>query len=137
MHELLKKHEILFDGTLGQWKGTPYKVELKEGENPYHAHPYEVPHKYKRHFGMKVDQLCKVRVLKNINRSEWAAPTFIVPKNDSTFRFILDFRELNKQKKTVPCTNNSGPTTEPRGLPVLNLLRLQYGILSHRFWFPI
>ena len=59
-------HEILFDGTLRQWVGDPYKVELKEGVKPYHAHPYHVLYAYKRTFCLKVDQLCKVGVLKRL-----------------------------------------------------------------------
>ena len=31
-----------------------------------------------------------------VNRSEWAAPTSISPKKDTTVRLIPDFRELNK-----------------------------------------
>ena len=46
---------------------------------------------------MEVDQLCKVSVLKKVNQSEWAALTFIIPKNDNTVRFISDFRELNQR----------------------------------------
>ena len=37
-----------------------------------------------------------------INRSEWAAPTFIIPKTDKTVHFIFDFRELNNHIKHTP-----------------------------------
>ena len=34
--------------------------------------------------------------------SEWAAPSFIIPKQGGTVRFINDFRELNKMLKRKP-----------------------------------
>ena len=34
--------------------------------------------------------------------SEWAAPSFIIPKQDGNVRFINDFRELNKMLKRKP-----------------------------------
>jgi hypothetical protein len=51
---------------------------------------------------MEVERLCKVGVLKQVNQSEWAAPTFIIPKKDGLVRFISDFRELNKRIKRKP-----------------------------------
>jgi hypothetical protein len=46
-------------------------------------------------------------VLKKVNRLEWAAPSFIIPKKNGIIRFINDFRELNKQikQKTFPIPN--------------------------------
>ena len=46
---------------------------------------------------MEVDRLVKAGILRKVNRSEWAAPTFIIPKKDKTVRFITNFRELNKR----------------------------------------
>ena len=47
-------------------------------------------------------QYHKEEVLKKINNSQWAAPTFIIPKKNNTVRFISDFRELNKRIKRKP-----------------------------------
>ena len=41
--KLLQSHGHLFDSTLGKWKGSPYKVELRDGVTPYHARPYAIP----------------------------------------------------------------------------------------------
>ena len=89
--ELLNKYEDLFDGTLGHWVGDNYNVELQPGVTPYHARAYPIPKAYEHTLKVEVERLCKVGVLKAVNRSEWAAPTFIVPKLDKTVRFISDF----------------------------------------------
>ena len=72
---------------------------------------------------MEVQRLCKVGVLKKVNRSKWAAPTFIVPKKDGTVRFISDFRELNKRIKRKPY-----PIPKIQDL-MLKLEGFQYGTL--------
>ena len=41
--KMLDQFDDLFDGTLGKWKGSDYKIELKEGVTPYHAKAYPVP----------------------------------------------------------------------------------------------
>jgi len=49
-----------------------------------------------------VERLVKIGVLKKANRSEWAAPTFIIPKKDGSVRFISDLGELNKRTLRKP-----------------------------------
>ena len=44
----------------------------------------------------------KLGILQKVNRSEWGAPTFVIPKKDGTIRFISDFRELNQRIKRKP-----------------------------------
>ena len=100
--ELLQKYEGLFDGTLGKWTGTPYKIKTKEAVEPHHAKPYPVPHIRELTLKAELDRLVKVGILNKVNRSEWAAPTFIIPKKDGTVKFISDFRELNKRIRRTP-----------------------------------
>ena len=102
LKELLVKYETLFDGTLGQWKGPPVNIELREGVTPFHAKPYPIPKSREKQLRMEVERLCQEKVLKKTNRSEWAAPNFAIPKSDGTIRFLTDFRELNKRIKRKP-----------------------------------
>ena len=43
IYRLVKKHENMFDGTLGNYTGTEYIIELLEGALPYHGKPLPVP----------------------------------------------------------------------------------------------
>ena len=102
LYKLLEKYSILFDGTIGRWKNELYEIDLKAGAQPYHARPFPIPKIHEKTLRMEVERLVKIGVLKKINRSEWAAPTFIIPKKDGTVRFISDFREVNKRIKRKP-----------------------------------
>ena len=33
----------MFDGALGKYTGSTYKIELKEDVKPYHAKPFPIP----------------------------------------------------------------------------------------------
>ena len=45
LKQLLTDNESLFDGTLGRWtSGEPYKIQLQDNVDPYHAKPFRVPH---------------------------------------------------------------------------------------------
>ena len=50
---------------------------------------------------LELERLVRIGVLKKVNRSEWAFPSFIIPKKDSTIRFINDLWELNKHIKCM------------------------------------
>ena len=93
---LLTKFHNLFDGTLGKWTGEPYDIELQPDAKPYHTRAYPIPKIHEETLKKEVHRLCQIGVLKKVNHSAWAAPTFIIPKKNQTVRFISDFRELNK-----------------------------------------
>ena len=76
-------------------------MQLKDNVEPYHAKPFPVPHAYKARLKTEVERLEKIGVLKKVNRSKWAAPSFIIPKKDKTVQFVNDFPELNKRIKRM------------------------------------
>ena len=102
LHSLLSEFEDLFDGTLGKWEMDEYEIELRPDAQPYHARAYPIPRAHSETLKVEVDRLVESGVLKKVNRSEWAAPTFIIPKKDGSVRFISDFRELNKRIRRKP-----------------------------------
>jgi len=102
LKNVLVQYRTLFDGSLGHWKDKLYDIKLKEGAQPYHARAYPIPRVHETTLRMEVDRLCQLGVLKRVNRSEWGAPTFIIPKKDGTVRFISDFRQLNQRIKRQP-----------------------------------
>ena len=80
--KLLRKFEPIFDGTLGTWDDKPYHIELQKDAKPYHAKPYPVPYKHEKMLRKEVERLCKIGVLKRMNRSEWGSPSFPTPKSE-------------------------------------------------------
>ena len=102
LSKLITKHEHLFDGILGKWTGTKVKLDLVADATPYPTRAFPVPRVYMEMLKSEVERLCKLGVLKRVNLSRWAAPTFLIPKKDGTVRFISDFRELNKRIKRRP-----------------------------------
>jgi hypothetical protein len=77
---LLLKYETLFDGTLGNWNRPLISIELKEGATPYHDRPYPVAQVHKATLKKEINRLCSIGVLKKQAPSQWASPTFIIPK---------------------------------------------------------
>jgi len=100
--KLLKEFEHLFDGTLGEWKGSGVSFDLKKDAVPYHAKPYPIPHIHEEPTRKEIDRLCRLGVLKPCTDSEWGAPSFIIPKKNNTVRFLSDFRKLNEMLKRKP-----------------------------------
>ena len=92
LFQLLLKCESPFDGTLGTHTGPKVNVELNKDATPYHARAFPLPRCHTETLKVEVQRLCELGVLKRVNRSEWAAPTCVIPKKDGTARFISNFR---------------------------------------------
>ena len=83
--ELLQEFEELFTGTLGDWDCKPVSLQLKEGAQPYHGRPFPIPKKHVETTKQEVQRLCDLGVLKWQDDSEWALPTFIIPKKTTPY----------------------------------------------------
>ncbi len=56
-----------------------------------------MPKIYKETIKKELERLCKLGVLERQPASEWALPSFIIPKKDKTLYFLSDFWEVNKR----------------------------------------
>ncbi len=80
LFSVLHKFELLFNGTLGDWKLLSVSFELKEDIKPYHGRPYPILHKHKTVLMKEIKLLCNIGVLEWQPSSRWALPKFIIPK---------------------------------------------------------
>jgi hypothetical protein len=80
--QLHKKYEMLFGGTLGDWKTKPVLFQLREGVLPYHDQAFSVPKFHKHTIIKEVERLCELGILERQPASEWALQSFILPKKD-------------------------------------------------------
>ena len=64
MLKLLRKHEEMFDGTLGNFTGLEYKLKLSEGARLYHIKPFIIPKIHKETLKMEVNTLMNRGILK-------------------------------------------------------------------------
>jgi hypothetical protein len=131
---LLLKYEMLFDGTLGDWNQPPISIELKEGAKPYHDRPYPVAQVHKATLIKEINRICSIGVLKKQASSEWASPTFIIPKKDMTVNTISDFRELNKRivRQPFPIPKISTTLQELEGFNYATAIDLNMGYYTIR-----
>ena len=102
--KVLEKHTSMFDGSLGVYPHKKFHIDIKTDAKPVYARPYLVPCIHLSMFKKKLDHLVKLGVLIPQNESEWALPTFIIPKKDGRVRWISDLRQLNKviKRKQYP-----------------------------------
>jgi hypothetical protein len=132
--QLLKKYELLFDGTLGDWKTKLVSFQLKEGVSPYHDQAFPVPKIHKDTLIKEVERLVKLRVFKRQPASELASPLFIIPKKNRTVCFLSKFWEVSKRliRKPFPIPKISMVLQELEGFTFATALDLNMGYYTIR-----
>lgn len=96
LRRLLSKYSKLFDGTLGVYPHKKFHIDLTDDAKPFHARPYPVPKIHEATFKKELKHLVDIGVLAYQGPSEYASPTFIIPKKDGRVRWVSDLRQLNK-----------------------------------------
>lgn len=87
----------LFSG-LGEFKGLPYKISLKENASPYSlAVPRRLPIPMTERVAQELKRMEKLGVIRKVEQpTDWCAGMVIVPKANGTIRICCDFTRLNE-----------------------------------------
>ena len=118
IREMLRKHQAMWDGTLGEIKAPPIRISVQEGARPVNTHPYRAGPQARLLEDKEVNRMLEAEVIEPA-QSEWASPVVLVDKKDGTTRFCVDYRKLNSVtvKDTYPlprmdeCLDSLGDAT--------------------------
>jgi hypothetical protein len=101
---VLQEKDKMFDGTLGVYRQKKGHIGIDPNAKPLHCRPYPVPQMHLKTFKMELDHFFRIGVLASQQESEWASPSFIIPKKDSRVRWISYLCKLNKviRRKQYP-----------------------------------
>ncbi len=93
-----------------------------------------MPKVHKETIIKEVERLCQLGVLERQPASEWALPSFIIPKKDKTVHFLSDFWEVNKRlvRKPFPIFKISTLLQEIKRFSYATALDLNMGYYTIR-----
>ena len=103
IRDMLRRYEPMWDGTLGEIKAPPHRIQIYDGSKPVHCQPYRAgPHARKVEADL-VKEMMTQGVIEPAS-CEWASPVLLVKKADGSLRFCVDYRKLNSitVKDTYP-----------------------------------
>ncbi len=93
---MLWKNNKMFNGTLGVYPHKKVHIDIDPNAKPVHSRPYPVPQIHLKTFKKELDHLFRIGVLAAQQESEWASPSFIIPKKKCRACWISNLRQLNK-----------------------------------------
>ena len=95
IRSMLKNHEKIWLGELGEISVTEHSIDLKTGSRPFKSAPYRTAPKARELEETELKKQLDAGIIERA-QSEWAAPVLFVPKKDGKLRFCVDYRKLNE-----------------------------------------
>jgi hypothetical protein len=93
---MLQENDKMFNGTLGIYPHKKVHIDIDPNAKPVHSRPYSVPQIHLKTFKKELNHLVRIGVLAAQQESEWASPSFIIPKKDGRVCWISNLCQLNK-----------------------------------------
>ena len=120
---LLQYFGELFNGTIGDWDTDHADLELKPYSKPVNCKYYPVPRINKETFRKDLQRLVKMGVLTPVQQSQYDTNVFIVPKKESTVRFITGYCRLNQKlvRKPYPLSRICETMKQLEGFTALDI----------------
>ena len=98
LSSLLHSFPSLFLDVPSRTNAACHDIELLD-ETPIKQHPYRLNPDKQKAAESEIQYMLDNKIIEKAH-SEWASPCLLVPKPDKSYRFVTDFRKLNKQTKT-------------------------------------
>ncbi len=102
--QVLQENGKIVNGTLGVYPHKKVHIDIAPNAKPVHSWPYPIPQIHLKTFKKELNYLVRIGVLAAQQESEWASPSFIIPKKDGRVHWISNLRQLNKviKRKQYP-----------------------------------
>ena len=81
---MLNKHIRIFDGILKVYLYQLVHLDIIPNATLWHLSPYPVAHIHLDVFKAEYSCLCDIGILESCGASQWASPTFAIPKKDGS-----------------------------------------------------
>jgi hypothetical protein len=94
--QVLQENDKMFRGTCGVYPHKKVHIDIDPNAKPVHSRPYPVPQIHLKTFKKELNHLVRIGVLAAQQESEWASPSFIIPKKDGRVCWISNLCQLNK-----------------------------------------
>nr|XP_027118736.1 uncharacterized protein LOC113735978 [Coffea arabica] len=97
IRQILEQYRDVFEEPKGMppTRGHEHQINLKEGAKPFQVRPYRCPYIQKTEIEKLVREMLELGIIQP-SSSPFASPVLLVKKKDGTWRFCVDYRQLNE-----------------------------------------